>query len=175
MLAGEMEDMDLTRRNDSSSDGASGRDRLKEFQDKMAELDDLFHDPAQAEFCIVTIPTELAVAETERLVKSLKHEGMLVRRLIVNQVFSVDADEDDGQKFASLSEYAQRFIEGQSSKVDEINQLARERGVGVVYVPYFDRQVSGYACLLDIALSECPFQIDAIQGLRRVGHALFTG
>jgi arsenite-transporting ATPase len=68
------------------AEGAEKRDRLREFQLKMIELDDLLHDPARSEFVVVTIPTELAVAETERLVRALKEQDVACRRLIINQV-----------------------------------------------------------------------------------------
>ena len=46
--------------------------KLLGFQLKMFELDELFADPELCEFVIVTIPTDMAVKETERLFEELK-------------------------------------------------------------------------------------------------------
>ena len=64
----------------------AARDRLREFQVKMCALEDLLQDQDQTEFCVVTVPTELAVAEVERLVAALGTEGIAVRNVVVNQV-----------------------------------------------------------------------------------------
>ena len=64
----------------------AARDRLREFQVKMYALEDLLQDQDQTEFCVVTVPTELAVAESERLVAALGTEGIAVRNVVVNQV-----------------------------------------------------------------------------------------
>ena len=54
----------------------AARDRLREFQVKMYALEDLLQDQDQTEFCVVTLPTELAMAESERLVAALGTEGI---------------------------------------------------------------------------------------------------
>lgn len=43
----------------------------------LARLQDLFRDEAKTEFVVVTIPSMLAVAETERLVQQLREQVRL--------------------------------------------------------------------------------------------------
>lgn len=50
------------------------------------ELRDLFKNQDATEFCIVTIPTQLAIAESKRLLAALKTQGVAVRNIVVNQV-----------------------------------------------------------------------------------------
>jgi len=52
----------------------------------MDEARRLFRDQARTEFIIVTIPTVMAVAESERLAASLRQEQVPVRRIVVNQM-----------------------------------------------------------------------------------------
>lgn len=55
----------------------------------MVQLRDLFRNSDATEFCIVTIPTQLAVAETRRLLSSLQKEGIAVRHMVVNKLVEV--------------------------------------------------------------------------------------
>lgn len=50
------------------------------------ELRDLFKNQDATEFCIVTIPTQLAIAESKRLLEALNTQGIAVRNIVVNQV-----------------------------------------------------------------------------------------
>lgn len=52
------------------------------------ELRDLFRNQDATEFCIVTIPTQLAIAESKRLLAALNTQGVAVRNMVVNQVRS---------------------------------------------------------------------------------------
>lgn len=66
--------------------------KLISFQLKMFELDEMLGDPDTSQFCVVTIPTELAVKETIRLVEELK-EGEVkvdVSNIFVNQIVNED-------------------------------------------------------------------------------------
>ena len=54
----------------------------------------LLHSADQTEFTVVTIPTEVAAAETQRLLQALRDERIAVRRVIINQIIpspSVDS------------------------------------------------------------------------------------
>lgn len=60
-------------------------------QESLEEARQLFRDQERTEFVIVTIPTVMAMAESERLAASLQSEGVPVKRIVVNQlVRSVD-------------------------------------------------------------------------------------
>ena len=52
------------------------------------ELRDLFRNQDATEFCIVTISTQLAIAESKRLLAALSTQGIAVRNVVVNQVRS---------------------------------------------------------------------------------------
>lgn len=52
----------------------------------MEEARQLFRDEDRTEFVIVTIPTVMAMAESERLATSLQKEHVPVKRIIVNQL-----------------------------------------------------------------------------------------
>ena len=106
-----------------SGSGAAGErfgedgttDRLKEFERKMEVLEDMLHSPRDAEFVVVTIPTELAVAETVRLLQALQDESISLRRIIVNQVLPVQetllGDQTGGSVVAET--YMNRVRRGQ--------------------------------------------------------------
>lgn len=52
----------------------------------MEEARQLFRDKERTEFVIVTIPTVMAMSESERLAASLQKEQVPVKRIIVNQL-----------------------------------------------------------------------------------------
>lgn len=56
---------------------------LKKSVNRMKEL---LQDPDKCEFIVVTIPTEMAILETERLLERLKNYGIKVIQLIINNV-----------------------------------------------------------------------------------------
>jgi len=59
----------------------------------------LLHNPKQSEFVVVTIPTEVAVAETQRLLTALETEEIAVRRVIINQILpALTSVEGNGKK-----------------------------------------------------------------------------
>ena len=56
------------------------------MQGAMEEARQLFRDESKTEFIIVTIPTVMAMAESDRLAASLKLEQVPVKRIVVNQM-----------------------------------------------------------------------------------------
>ena len=56
------------------------------LQDSVRMVQDLFRDKEATEFIIATIPTVLGVAESGRLLQSLRKEEIPCKRIIVNQV-----------------------------------------------------------------------------------------
>ena len=66
-------------------------DRWLETMDRDAKrVEHLLQDAAATEFVVVTIPEEMAVAESERLVAALKRLRIPVRNLVVNHVIEQD-------------------------------------------------------------------------------------
>jgi len=61
-------------------------DFLLEMKKTVKHIEQLLKDERRCEFVAVTIPESMVVAETERLVRSLKSYGIAVRQLVINQV-----------------------------------------------------------------------------------------
>ncbi|WIA21141.1 hypothetical protein OEZ85_005452 [Tetradesmus obliquus] len=97
----------------------------------------LFHDAEQTQFVIVTIPTLMAAAESARLARSLRQEGIPLETLIVNQVVREEA----GEKFL-----AARIADQQRAL-----QIVRDDpGLGQLQLitgPLFDLEVRGVPAL----------------------------
>ncbi|CAM9595084.1 unnamed protein product, partial [Discosporangium mesarthrocarpum] len=61
-------------------------EKLQGYKEQIVELQQLFRNHDATEFCIVAIPTQLAIAESKRLLGSLRDQGVAVRNIVVNQV-----------------------------------------------------------------------------------------
>jgi arsenite/tail-anchored protein-transporting ATPase len=115
-------------------------DRLTRFQDRMGRLEDVLHNPSESEFTIVTIPTQLATAETGRLVKALAEDSVAVRRIVVNQVLPVGQTETVEAAEAFLS----RMRLTQQDSMRRLQDLAARASnvqLKLVEVPYFDTEL----------------------------------
>ncbi|GAB5357835.1 hypothetical protein AAMO2058_000408700, partial [Amorphochlora amoebiformis] len=108
-------------------------DRLEELQKSMEKVTSLLKNNEQTQFCIVTIPTQLAVAETERLVSALAKEGIAVNHIIANQVLDSGGE---GQ-----NAYLTRISREQQIMLDRVDDVAQREALNVVKVPYFDAEV----------------------------------
>ena len=64
-----------------------GDDFLIEMKKTVKRIEGLLRDSQRCEFIAVTIPEDMAILETERLIKSLDQYGMKVKQLIINNVF----------------------------------------------------------------------------------------
>jgi arsenite-transporting ATPase len=64
-----------------------GDDFLFEMKKTVKRIEGLLRDSQRCEFIAVTIPEDMAIKETERLIKSLDQYGMKVRQLVINNVF----------------------------------------------------------------------------------------
>ena len=61
-------------------------DFVLEMKKTVKHIEQLLKDGRRCEFVAVTIPESMVVAETERLIRSLKTYGVAVRQLVINQV-----------------------------------------------------------------------------------------
>jgi anion-transporting ArsA/GET3 family ATPase len=59
---------------------------LTVLQERIRGVKALFRDKSQTEFIIATIPTQLGINESRRLLGTLREEGIPCKRVIVNQV-----------------------------------------------------------------------------------------
>lgn len=134
-------------RRESSADAvnraAKGVDRLRK---NMGELKELVADGSRTQFVIVTVPTGLAMAESERLAKSLKQDGVALNNLIVNQV----VPEGEGTAFVN------RVVSEQVICLKQVVDICQQWGIATVRVPFFDTEVRG------------------VYGLRAMASALFS-
>jgi arsenite-transporting ATPase len=59
------------------------------LQERIRGVKALFRDKSQTEFIIATIPTQLGINESRRLLGTLREEGIPCKRVIVNQVHRI--------------------------------------------------------------------------------------
>lgn len=136
---------------DEEEESSAADDKLQAFENSMTKLDSILHDSRESEFTLVTIPTGLAVAETQRLLTALDESEVPVRRAIVNQVVIPTAG--DG----SATGFLNKVRAGQAACLKELQQVAVGSGIPLITVPYFDAEMRG------------------VEGLRTVGNEIFPG
>ena len=129
--------------------GASGKDpmstlsgalgRLEDLQANVARVKKTLTDTTRTQFVVVTIPTSLAVAESKRLVTSLRGEGIRVSSIVCNQIVADDA----GPKYVATRRASQR------APMDKLRAAAAAAAADGTYkievteVPYVDTEVTG--------------------------------
>jgi len=127
---------------DIDSSAESAKQALLSFQIQMYELEDLFSDQGKTEFLIVTIPTELAVRESVRLLNELTFEApdmpIKVRHVVANQVLK-----DDG---SDVGIFLNRVSENQRASIKQLRRFVNEDCDGDIQlteVPYLDTEPRG--------------------------------
>lgn len=129
---------------DISSAVETARSTLLSFQFQMYDLEDMFSNAKQTEFLIVTIPTELAVRESVRLLNDLTFEApdmpIKVRNIIVNQVLGDDTN--DARNFVS------HLRTSQKASINELKQaviqlIPSRQQPAITTVPYLDTEPRG--------------------------------
>eukprot|EP01038_Epipyxis_sp_PR26KG_P008121 gene8121-10999_t len=134
------------------SDGKDAVDetqfKIAVFNNRMQRLDEILHSPKDTEFSIVTIPTDLAVSESKRLLTSLIAQNILTRRILINQVIPKDYLQSVTEIEASIAEkdtktnsFLNRLRAGQRSSITELEQLSNKIAVPLIQIPYFDTEV----------------------------------
>ena len=120
---------------------AEAKSTLLKFQLQMYDLEDLFADPFSTEFIIVTVPTELAVRESTRLLNDLTFEDpdmpIKVRNVVANQVL-----QDDG---SDAKTYLSHVHQGQETSINDLQSAtaSMERPPIITTVPYLDTEPRG--------------------------------
>ena len=122
----------------SSSDDEE--ESLEAFRDRLERARDLLTDPERTEFRVVLLPEGMAIAESERLVETLREANVRVDRLVVNRVF--EDPEDDCSRCHSRHE---RHLE----RVAEIRETFP--GLEVVTLPEREGEVQGLEALAAVA------------------------
>lgn len=122
--------------------GTAAKSQLISFQLQMYDLEDLFANPDQTEFLIVTVPTELAIRESVRLLNDLTFEApdmpIKVKNVVVNQVLKEDGS--DVETFLS------HVKDKQSTAIQKLEtglSLAGASKTQFTIVPYLDTEPRG--------------------------------
>jgi arsenite-transporting ATPase len=140
----------------------TAKSQLLSFQLQMYDLEDLFANPDQTNFLIVTIATELAVRESVRLLNDLTYEApdmpIKVANIVINQVLKQDGSD--------IKTFLSHVSDGQTTSINDLKQGLQ--GVPnppqVTTVQYLDtepRGVFGLKVLGDALLKEADTQIAA--------------
>jgi arsenite-transporting ATPase len=73
-----------------------GDNFLLSMKKTVKKIEELLRDESRCEFIAVTIPEEMAVSETSRLINNLKNSGIKVRQIVINNVL-----DPDGSRFCT--------------------------------------------------------------------------
>jgi arsenite-transporting ATPase len=141
-------------------DGPDPSADLDELQERIERLRAVLRDPAQTDFRVVTIPEEMSVVESERLVARLDEFSIPVNTLVVNRVMEGVGDVA-GEGAASVDpawivepnpdtcDFCARRWEVQQSALRRATELFRGRDVK--RVPLLANEVRGEAALRVVA------------------------
>ena len=129
---------------------------LDELRERIERLRSVLRDPEKTDFRVVTIPEEMSVVESERLVARLDEFGIPVNTLVVNRVMEGVGDVTDGSGAAidpdwivepnpETCEFCARRWEVQQDALRRATDLFRGRDVK--RVPLLAKEVRGEAAL----------------------------
>lgn len=107
-----------------------GDDFLLGMKKTVKRIETLLRNSSQCEFIAVTIPEEMAILETERLLLSLRNYGIRVRRLIVNNVIE-----------SGNCEFCQERKKAQEKCIDKIRNKFSDLDLSVM--PLYAQAVKG--------------------------------
>ncbi|OYR55010.1 ArsA family ATPase [Halorubrum halodurans] len=128
---------------------------LDELRARIERLRDVLRDPERTDFRVVTIPEEMSVVESERLVARLDEFGIPVNTLVVNRVMERVSDVADVdpewivEPDPEHCEFCARRWEVQQAALREATDLFRGRDVK--RVPLLAKEVRGEAALRVVA------------------------
>ena len=108
---------------------------LEALKESMGVVRRLFRDKVRTEFIIATIPTIMAINESERLADQLKLEEIQVQNVMVNQIMPENLD----CRFCSV-----RSV-GQKENLEYINNLFNN--YNIIEIPYYDKEIRGLEAL----------------------------
>lgn len=114
---------------------------LLNFQFSMYDLEDMFSNQEQTEFLIVTVPTELAVRESVRLLNDLTFDSpdmpIKVRNVVANQVLRGDGSD--------ITIFLNKVADGQKKSINELIKEINSMKIPpeVTQVPYLDTEPRG--------------------------------
>ena len=140
-------------------------ERLENFREQMGRLQSRLRNADETSFVVVTVPTKLGVAESQRLVQDLDQQGVRVTDIVVNQcVGGLDTNDLD-----ALQKYYNKRKQGQANWVERLEHAVEEVSSSVEY------QSNGPATKIQI--SNVPFfdvELVGIPALAYVGSQVFS-
>jgi arsenite-transporting ATPase len=111
-----------------------GDDFLLSMKKTVKKMEDLLHDRNRCEFIAVTIPEDMAILETQRLINSLDKYGIKVRQLVINSVLESDGCEFCRKKRKEQDKY--------------INQIKMKfNGLKTTIIPSYPQEIKGIETL----------------------------
>jgi len=114
-----------------------GDDFLLTMKKTVKRIENLLRDPSRSEFIAVTIPEDMAILETERLINSLGKYGIRVRQLVINNVLR-----SSGCKFCR---------EKRKEQDKYINQIRMKfNGLKTTIIPSQPREIKGIEALTSL-------------------------
>jgi len=114
-----------------------GDDFLVSMKKTVKRIDDLLRDPDRSEFIVVTIPEDMAISETDRLISSLSAYGIKARQLVINNVL-----ESNGCAFCrEKAAEQQKYISQIRKKFDELD---------ITIIPSQPREIKGLRALANL-------------------------
>lgn len=128
-------------REQTEAAATAAKSQLISFQLQMYDLEDLFANADQTEFLIVTVPTELAVRESVRLLNDLTFDApdmpIKVKNVVVNQVLK-DDDSD-------INVFLSRVSESQSAAIKKLEHglSATSGSIRLTKVQFLDTEPRG--------------------------------
>jgi len=121
-----------------------GDDFLLTMKKTVKRIESLLRDPARSEFIAVTIPEDMAILETQRLVNSLDKYGIKVRQLVINNVLPV-LSPVEGQ-----SDGCQFCREKRKEQDKYINQIRMKfNGLKTTVIASYAREIKGIEALMN--------------------------
>ena len=115
--------------------------KLEALQSDLVRVKNTLKDESSTQFVVVCIPTQLAVAESRRLVESLQSENIFVSTILCNQVMATQAD----------LKYVENRVRGQQRAISGLKSFlsssssssSSSKAVEVTEVGYVDTEVTG--------------------------------
>ncbi len=113
----------------------SADDFLVSMKKTVKKIEGLLKDENRCEFIVVTIPEDMAIKETERMVKSLNQYNVKVRQMIINNVVPEQVH----------CPFCQARRKGQDKYIQEITD--RFSDLNITIVPLLSHEVKGIDAL----------------------------
>ncbi len=108
---------------------------MEALKKTIMKVREFFQDSKRTEFIIVTIPTIMAINESERLAEELHIQNIAVNNVIVNQIMPENLD----------CKFCKARSAGQAQNLEYIRNLFVQ--FNLTEVPFFDREIRGVPAL----------------------------